>query len=227
MLEEILPAGVAAVEAFGDVLDIVLFPEEEAALGSAVDKRRREFTTARACARTALATLGRPPVPIVPGLRGAPQWPSGVVGSMTHCAGYRAAAVARVQDMLTIGLDAEPDDRLPEGVLDVIATAGERAGLCALASAAPEPCWDRLLFSAKESVYKAWFPLTRRWLGFDEAAITINPADGTFTARLLVPGPLLAGRRLTGFAGRWLARHGLVLTAIAVPSSASDLGKPD
>jgi 4'-phosphopantetheinyl transferase EntD len=217
MLEDILPPEVAAVEAFGDLLDIVLFPEEEAALGRAMDKRRREFTTARACARAALATLGLPPVPIVPGLRGAPQWPTGIVGSMTHCAGYRAAVVARVQDVLTLGLDAEPDDRLPEGVLDTIATADERAGLCALASAAPEPCWDRLLFSAKESVYKAWFPLTLRSLGFEEAAITINPADGTFTARLLVPGPALAGRPLTEFAGRWLARRGLVLTAIAVP----------
>jgi 4'-phosphopantetheinyl transferase EntD len=216
MLADMLPPEVAAVEAFGDMLDIVLFPEEEAVLVRAVDKRRREFTTARACARAALATLGLPPAPIVPGLRGAPQWPPGVVGSMTHCAGYRAAAVARDQDVLTLGLDAEPDDRLPEGVLDVIATADERAGLCALASAAPQPCWDRLLFSAKESVYKAWFPLTRRWLGFEEAAITINPSDGTFTARLLVPGPVLDGRQLTGFTGRWLARHGLVLTAITV-----------
>jgi 4'-phosphopantetheinyl transferase EntD len=135
---------------------------------------------------------------------------------MTHCAGYRAAAVARDRDVLTLGLDAEPDDRLPEGVLNAIATADERARLCALAAAAPEPSWDRLLFSAKESVYKAWFPLTRRWLGFEEAAITINPSDGTFTARLLVPGPVLDGRQLTGFTGRWLARHGLVLTAIAV-----------
>jgi 4'-phosphopantetheinyl transferase EntD len=216
MLADMLPPEVAAVEAFGDMLDIVLFPEEEAVLVRAVDKRRREFTTARACARAALATLGLPPAPIVPGLRGAPQWPPGVVGSMTHCAGYRAAAVARDQDVLTLGLDAEPDDRLPEGVLNAIATADERARLCALASAAPEPSWDRLLFSAKESVYKAWFPLTRRWLGFEEAAITINPSDGTFTARLLVPGPVLDGRQLTGFTGRWLARHGLVLTAITV-----------
>ena len=128
MLEEILPPAVAAVEAFGDVPDAVLFPAEEAALGRAVDERRREFSTVRACAREALARLGLPPVPIVPGLRGAPQWPSGIVGSMTHCAGYRASAVARMQDMLILGLDAEPDHRLPDGVLDAIATADERAG---------------------------------------------------------------------------------------------------
>jgi 4'-phosphopantetheinyl transferase EntD len=83
---------------------------------------------------------------------------------------------------------------------------------------APTPSWDRLLFSAKESVYKAWFPLTRRWLGFDEAAVTINAANGTFSVRLLVQGPMLDGRRLTGFTGRWLARDGLILTAIAVPA---------
>ena len=75
--------------------------------------------------------------------------------------------------------------------------------------------WDRLLFSAKESVYKTWFPLTGRWLGFEHADVTITP-DGTFTARLLTelteaqPPP-------TSFVGRWLARGGLILTAITVP----------
>jgi 4'-phosphopantetheinyl transferase EntD len=217
VLADIVPPEVAADEAFGDPPDVVLFPEEEAVVARAVDKRRREFASARACARAGLARLGVPPVPILPGLRGAPQWPPGIVGSMTHCAGYRASAVARAGDILTLGLDAEPDDRLPDGVLGAVASADERAALDALAAAAPEPSWDRLLFSAKESVYKAWFPLTQRWLGFKEAAVTIDPAGGTFDARLLVEGPVVDGRRLTGFAGRWLARDGLVLTAIAVP----------
>jgi 4'-phosphopantetheinyl transferase EntD len=229
VLADIVPPEVAADEAFGDPPDVVLFPEEEAVVARAVDKRRREFASARACARAGLARLGVPPVPILPGLRGAPQWPPGIVGSMTHCAGYRASAVARAGDMLTLGLDAEPDDSLPEGVLGAVASADERAALDALASAAPAPSWDRLLFSAKESVYKAWFPLTRRWLGFKEAAVTINPADGTFDARLLVEGPVVDGRRLTGFTGRWLAGDGLILTAIAVPRpspSARRNGRP-
>jgi 4'-phosphopantetheinyl transferase EntD len=217
VLADIVPPQVAADEAFGDVPGEVLFPEEEAVVARAVDKRRREFAAVRACARAGLARLGVPPVPILPGARGAPQWPPGIVGSMTHCAGYRAAAVARAEDMLTLGVDAEPDGRLPDGVLDAVATADERAGLDALASGAPGPSWDRLLFCAKEAVYKAWFPLTQRWLGFKEAAVTISPADGTFDARLLVEGPVLDGRRLAGFTGRWLARDGLILTAIAVP----------
>ena len=217
MIEEILPARVACAEAFGDPPDTELFPEEEALLGRAVEKRRREFATARGCARSALAALGVAPAPILPGERGAPCWPPGVVGSITHCAGYRAAAVARARDMLSIGVDAEPDEDLPAGVLAAVSLPVERARLRDLAAAAPGTCWDRLLFSAKESVYKAWFPLTGRWLGFEDADITVNLADGTFGARLRVTAPVAGGSRLAGFTGRWLARDGLIMTAVTVP----------
>jgi 4'-phosphopantetheinyl transferase EntD len=216
VIEEILLPAVAVAEAFGDPADAVLFPEEQAVISRAVEKRRREFTTARACARVALARLGEPPVAILPGDRGAPRWPPGIVGAITHCAGYRAAAVARASEVLAIGLDAEPDEPLPDGVLGVTSLAAERARLSDLAAAAPGPNWDRMLFCAKETVYKAWFPLTGRWLGFEQAAITIDPAGGTFTARLLVPGPEVDGRELTSFAGRWLARRGLIVTAISI-----------
>jgi 4'-phosphopantetheinyl transferase EntD len=218
LIEQILPVGVSSADAFEDPPDAMLFPEEAAIVAKAVAKRRREFTTARSCARRALAALGVPPGPILSGERGAPQWPPGTVGSITHCAGYRAAAVARSRDMTAIGLDAEPHGALPAGVLDVVAAACERARLLDLAAAAPGVCWDRVLFSAKESVYKAWFPLARRMLGFHEADVTIHAGDGTFDARLLVPAPLVGSFPLTGFTGRWLVRDGLVLTAIAMPA---------
>jgi 4'-phosphopantetheinyl transferase EntD len=218
VIETILPAEAPAEEAFGDLPGLVLFPAEEAAIAQAVDKRRREFTTVRACARAALARLGLPPVPIVPGPRGAPQWPDGVVGSMTHCAGYRACAVALDRNLLALGLDAEPHDQLPDGVLVAVSLEEERKRLAALAAAAPGTHWDRMLFSAKESVYKAWFPLTGRWLGFEDASVTIDPEAGMFTARLLVEGPDLNGVPLTRFTGRWLVDGGLIITAIAVPA---------
>ena len=218
MIEEILPPEVAAAEAFDDAAPAVLLPAEEAAIARAVPKRRREFTTGRVCARAALAKLGLPPAPIVPGPRGAPQWPAGVTGSITHCAGYRAAAVAYLTDVAGIGLDAEPNAPLPDGVLDRIAVAQEQAWLPELAAAAPGVSWDRLLFCAKESVYKAWFPLTRRWLGFEQAVITVDLRAGAFTAELLEPAEALDGRRVASFAGHWLARDGLVLTAITVPA---------
>ncbi len=218
MLDEIVPPQVAAVETFGDPADARLYPQEEALLRKAVASRRIEFGAARWCAREALAKLGLPPAPILPGERGAPTWPAGVAGSMTHCAGYRAAAVAHSRDIAAIGIDAEPHGPLPDGVRDVIASQEEQPALAELAAAAPQTCWDKLLFSAKEATYKAWFPLTLRWLGFKDASISISPGDGTFTARLLVPGPVLGGRQLTEFSGRWLVRDGLVITSIAVPA---------
>ena len=218
MLDEIVPPQVVAVEAFDDPAEVQLYPEEQAVLRKAVASRRIEFGTARWCARQALAKLGLPPAPILPGLRGAPGWPAGVAGSMTHCAGYRAAALAHSREVAAIGIDAEPHTPLPDGVGEVIASDAERRALADLAEAAPEVSWDKLLFSAKEATYKAWFPLTQRWLGFGDAVISINPADGTFTAQLLVPGPVLGGQQLTEFSGRWLARDGLVITSIAVPA---------
>jgi 4'-phosphopantetheinyl transferase EntD len=213
MIRDILPAAVAAAEAFEDPADVRLFPEEEALITRAVDKRRREFGTARTCARRALADLGRPPAPIVRGDNGAPVWPDGVVGSITHCAGYRGAAVAEAREIRTLGIDAEPHDRLSAEVLEVIARPEE---LAALGSMNGDLCWDRLLFSAKEAVYKAWFPLARTWLGFEGASLTFGEpgtsGTGAFTARILVPGPV------TGFTGRWAVADGLLATAIAVPA---------
>jgi 4'-phosphopantetheinyl transferase EntD len=216
MLEELLPEQVVAVETREDAADVVLFAAEEAIVERAVEKRRREFTTVRACAREAFGRLGLPAVPITTGERGEPQWPTGVVGSMTHCEGYRACALARSHEIATVGIDAEPNAALPAGLLGDIARAEELPWLQRLRREEPAVHWDRLLFSAKESVYKAWFPLARRWLGFEDAIVTVDPTRHTFSAQLLVPGPMLADLPLQGFSGRWLVRDGLVLTAIAL-----------
>jgi 4'-phosphopantetheinyl transferase EntD len=216
VIEEILPPEVVATEAFSDPPDVWLFPEEEDIITRAVDKRRREFATARACARESLARLGIAPVPIVHGPSGAPRWPRGVTGSITHCAGYRACAVARVSDVASIGIDAEPNEETPDGVLQVIADHAERERLAALSAARPGVHWDRLLFSAKESVYKAWFPLTGRWLGFEDASVSIDRSAETFSARLRVPGPAINGSPIESFNGRWTVRDGLIITAVVV-----------
>lgn len=210
-------APVSVVETREDPADPFLFPEEADTVARAVDKRRREFATVRQCARTALAELGVPPVPILPGAKGAPRWPDGIVGSMTHCAGYRAAAVARSAAVASLGIDAEPAAPLTDtDVLKLVSDETERAALADLGARHPGVPWDRLLFSAKESVYKTWFPLTGRWLGFDEARVRLDP-DGSFTAALLVPGPTVAGRELAGFEGNWLIRDGIAVTAIVLP----------
>jgi 4'-phosphopantetheinyl transferase EntD len=217
MIERILPPQVAAVESFGDISDAMLFPEESAAVRRAVESRRREFASGRACARAALGLLGQPPAAVPAGLRGAPQWPEGVVGSITHCAGYRAAAVALAGDVLSLGVDAEPDEALPDqGMLEIIALVEERARLAELTAGMPGVAWDRLLFSAKESVYKTWFPLARCWLGFESADVCIDAERGTFSVRLLIPGPLVHGVPLSTLHGRWTAAQGLLVTTIVL-----------
>jgi 4'-phosphopantetheinyl transferase EntD len=216
MIEAILPATVAVAEARNDDVAVDLFPQEEAIVARAVEKRRREFATARACAHRALALLGAEPGPVGAGARGEPLWPDGVVGTIAHCRGYRGCAVARAAQLVTLGIDAEPHEALPDGLIADLAGAEERERLAELTRAEPEIHWDRLLFSAKEAVYKAWYPLAERWLGFEDAVLTFDPRERTFSARLLIGGPVVAGRELSGFDGRWLVDEGLVLAAIAL-----------
>jgi 4'-phosphopantetheinyl transferase EntD len=218
VIGELLPDSVVAVESYGDDDGgghAPLYPEEAALVAQAVDKRRREFAAVRACARRAMEKLGVPPQPVLPGDRGAPRWPEGLTGSMTHCDGYRAAALVRTADLVSLGIDAEPHAPLPDAVLPAVSLPGERQRLAQLTARQPGVQWDRLLFSAKESVYKAWFPLTRRWLGFEDAFVELH-RDGTFSARLLVPGLEVAGRPVRVLEGRWLAADGIVVTAIAL-----------
>lgn len=214
MIEDLLPSGVVAVEAFGDLAGEPIFPGEEAQLARAVPARRQEFVTARRCAREALGRLGLPPAPIGTGPRREPLWPAGVAGAITHCLGYRAAAVTT--ELAAIGIDAEPNAPLPPGVAEQIARAAEAAALARLASAHPWGHWGRLLLSAKESIYKAWYPLTGRWLGFEDAVVTIDPA-GAFRARLLTAGERTdGGPPLAGLDGRFLMTDRLILTAVTV-----------
>ena len=198
MIQALVPAS-ACVEMFSDAPESTMHPLEAAAIAGAVTERRREFGTVRYCARNALVRLGVAAGPILPDADGAPRWPAGVVGSMTHCAGYRAAAVARAGELRSVGIDAEPHAPLPGDVHDLVLRADDRA------PAEPGLHWDRILFCAKEAVYKAWFPLTRRWLEFADVAVSLD-RDGTFRAAV--------GRE--HFGGRWAVGHGLVVAATAV-----------
>jgi 4'-phosphopantetheinyl transferase EntD len=200
MIERLLPPHVVAVEAFADdppPAGSPVFASEVALVAGAVPARRAEFLTTRRCAHDALARLGVPPAPILSGPAREPVWPAGVAGSLTHCDGYRAAAVARGG---FVGIDAEEYEPLPPEVRDVV-IGGPPGG---------DPLLDRVVFSAKEALYKAWFPRTGRWLDFTDARIDLDPAAGTFTAHVSLADP--------GFPpvvdGRFLVGRDLVLTAI-------------
>jgi 4'-phosphopantetheinyl transferase EntD len=219
MLELILPADVESQECFDEASGGVLFPEEERIIAHAVESRRRQYAAVRSCARACLARLGYARVPILPGIGGAPTWPAGVLGSMTHCAGYAAAAVGPLSRISAIGIDAEPDAPLPEGVLDLVATPAERDRLAVTQLEPDSPNWDRLLFSAKEAVYKAWFPLTGEWLDHEEVEILFDPQDGTFAALLSRDGLIVHGRQVRCLHGRWVRKRGILLTAVVLGSA--------
>jgi 4'-phosphopantetheinyl transferase EntD len=220
LLSGVLPEhgqALAAAEMYTDPPELAPLPEEEPLIAKSVAKRRNEFITVRYCAREALGELGIAPVPILKGEKGEPCWPDGVVGSLTHCEGFRGAAVARHDAIRSVGIDAEPHDVLPNGVLDAISLPGERTELQALPGGLH---WDRILFCAKEATYKAWFPVTNRWLGFEDAHITFD-VDGTgaaggFESRILVDPSAPSGPPLRTLAGRWSVRDGLALTAIVL-----------
>ena len=107
------PEDLAYSELYSDPPGLTPLPEEEPLIARSVAKRRNEFITVRHCARIALGELGVPPVPILKGDKGEPCWPDGVVGSLTHCTGYRGAVVGRSAAVRSVGIDAEPHDVLP------------------------------------------------------------------------------------------------------------------
>jgi 4'-phosphopantetheinyl transferase EntD len=216
MIERVLPECVAAVEAWGDVRDAPLFPSEELVVRGALPARHAEFATARSCARRALGKLGVPEQAIAAGAAGEPCWPSGCVGSITHCRGYRASAVARSQEVSALGIDAEPDLPLPRGVLERIALPAELRHVNdsrgSLATRNP----DCLLFCAKEAALKAWFPLMARRLAFARVSVTFDPLTQTFTASSL--DSAVGSSAPPVLQGAWLTARGVLLTAVALSS---------
>jgi 4'-phosphopantetheinyl transferase EntD len=228
VIERLLPSVARAAETRSELAsDAALFPAERRLLERAVERRRRQFATARACAREALGELGIAPTAILRGVQGEPLWPAGVVGSITHCRGYSACAVAWEAELVSIGIDAEPNEPLPAGLLERVALASERRRVRTAGAEDPaqrlgrrsggeEVRLDRLLFSVKEAVYKAWFPLTGRRLGLEDVEVAIGHS-GELRARLLVADPpLVAGRRLRAIDGRWALEEGVLAVAVVV-----------
>jgi len=207
--EALLPDPVVVATAEHDV-DGILADDERAAVATALPGRRAEFATGRVLARQALAALGIRPGSIPVARSGAPVWPSGVVGSITHCAGLRACAVGRRDEHAGIGIDATPARPLPGGVLARVADLGSApvaAGLDAL-RAAGVTAPDSVLFAAAEAVAKARTSAHGGWHGIDGAEIALHP-DGSFAVRAL-RGPAFAGT------GRWAVAGGLALAGIAL-----------
>ncbi len=174
-------------------------PAEEAAYvhERAIESRRRDFAVGRAAAHQALGLLGADRGPILRGDLGEPLWPPGVVGSITHAAGHIAVAVAQEAECGGIGLDLEHLDRYFPELIAHIAFDEERSRLLDL-DETDRPRAAIELFSAKEALYKAFYPRVGDFFGFSSARIHPAPTggyQGTFTEILdqeYVPGRTFA-----------------------------------
>lgn len=217
MIEQLFSRDVVTVEADDAIWAADLLPAEAEFVRNAVDRRRREFAAGRTCARKALQMLGVAPQPLLVGQHREPLWPPGVVGSLTHCGKYCAAAVARAERFAGLGVDAEISERLDPELISTVCTSLEMKW----ARECPPPAfgdWNKVIFSAKESVYKCLFPLLRRVLEFHELTILLEPSSRSFSVTFLfeLPGAL---SWLSSMNGRFEIGPEYLVTGVAVEAT--------
>lgn len=208
--DQLIPPGFYLEEDLGEDREVAPWPGEADLVGPVWARNRFQSVLARECARLGLARLGHEPVPLPRLPQGGPAWPAGSVGSLTHCAGYRAAIVGRTSAGRSAGIDAEPHRPLPPGVMELISSAGEQGLVGRLRAAAPHIHWDTLLFCAKEAVYKAWFPLARTWVPMTQATVWLG-TEGSFRVTIRLrenqPGDL----SLLTWKVQWTVRDGIIV----------------
>jgi 4'-phosphopantetheinyl transferase EntD len=197
---ELFPPEVLVVLAAREDQEAPLLAPEETFVQQAVEKRVREFRAGRACARRGMARLGVQNFALLKGPDRDPIWPGGIVGSITHCAGFVAAAVAPSDSIRGLGLDAEPSETLGENLVPMICTPTERDWL-----AHEGHDWAKALFSAKEAVFKCLYPVTRAWMDFHDVSLTFDRLDshdphdthsGTFTVDRSTKLPIVGDARV-------------------------------
>ncbi len=193
-------------------------PEEDAALSPAASlKRVSEFRAGRACARHALARMACQIESIEADEAGCPSWPRGLVGSITHTENWAAAAVGHSSYCQSIGIDAELIPRLTRSLWKLVFSPSELVRVLEF----PEEKQNALaaiMFSAKESFYKAQYTLTRRKMEFTDVQINLVETDslsGEFSVetRFSETDSRLSTRTLSGRFGTY---GDLVITSLMI-----------
>jgi len=155
-------------------------PEESSLLrGNVVNKRRVEFALGRAAARLALLGVGHPsPPPVLQRAGREPAWPNGIVGSITHCGAWAMAAAAKAESLKSLGIDLEDVEAVPhEEIADLVCSDVEREWAFRGGNSKRKLA---MLFSAKEAVYKALFPLCQKFFDFHAIELTWFPQSNSF-----------------------------------------------
>lgn len=165
-------SGVAFEVAVVDEHKAELLGEEKCLVEAWAPTRQREFASGRQCARRALATLGLNHAELLPDADGIPQWPKGVIGSISHSRGVAMAVVAQSSDITLLGLDLEKTNRLSTAAMKRVVHSFEEAFVgCDQLRAS-------ILFSLKEAFYKAQFPKWRTEGNFRDLALELDLDKG-------------------------------------------------
>ena len=184
MIEKLFSNQVVALNATQEMWDGDLYPEEQDCIRKAVPKRRREFIAGRLCAREVLLRLGVINFPLLVGPGRAPLWPKNIVGSISHCSNLCVVAATNDKRIKGLGVDVEVAGPLDISVKELVCTEKEKLWI---ANMPPFVGSDlaKIIFSAKESLYKCLFSFTRIPLDFMDFQVVIDTQANEFDVELI------------------------------------------
>lgn len=159
-----------------------LLADEQQLLLDARPARCREIIAGRTIARRAMSLLGIPQTAVLMNANGAPKWPVGICGSIAHSPQHIAVVLAESRALRSIGVDIEDGRELGEATAN-IASAADITAVSRLWNSPERETASRLVFSAKEALFKCQAPLTGNMdLDFDEIVLIGRP-EGTLGAK--------------------------------------------
>lgn len=168
----------AALDSFWDDKVHLLSSAERAGIERAVPKRQREIIAGRVLAQALLRRFGRAGVEVPRREDRCPEWPMGLVGSITHTDTVCAVALGQEASVRALGIDLEAREPLDTDVWPLLCRPSEQER----ALRSPEPgIWIRWMFCAKEAYYKAQFPHTGRFIEARELEVRLDPERGRFS----------------------------------------------
>ncbi|GAA5442183.1 hypothetical protein Misp06_00352 [Microbulbifer sp. NBRC 101763] len=148
------------------------------------DKRKSEFLAGRYCAQQALNHYGYQNIDIPIGQDRSPQWPKGVIGSITHAGNRAVCAISRQSVGLGIDYELPVTDKTANEISNLIVSEKEK--LLLSNSGLPYANWLTLIFSIKESLFKALYPKVKQYFDFLDAEVfSIDHVQQTISLKLL------------------------------------------
>jgi 4'-phosphopantetheinyl transferase EntD len=193
-----------------------LFPVESEQVAAAVESRQRQFRAGRSAARLALAQLGLPAGAIGRGPAGEPLWPEGIAGSISHAAGYAAAAVAPCTRFAGLGIDIESATPLASELGHLVLTPEEQTENRRLRDTGFD-LYGKAVFCAKEALYKCVFPRYREILDFADVVVHLDVSAARFVAH--PARRISAAREIARLGGYIVVVDDMIAAAAFVPAA--------